>query len=150
MFLFSLSSYLDNVGFVIIASRYIAITRALPVIERRHVILFCGAWVQASSRFLLLSVVVCVYSFHSYGMRIVVCLVAATVLKIGFNLDQKVCITPTMSQLLLYLLRTLRQRCGSDMLDGYQKNARDSKALRCSTGPAWNSTDGFTLRYLRS
>jgi hypothetical protein len=47
-------------------------------------------------------------------MRIVACPAVATVLKIGFNLDQKMGITPTMSQLRLCLLEVALKVCGSD------------------------------------
>ena len=44
------------------------------------------------------------YSLDSYGMRIVLCLAAATVQTMGFKLDPKVCIAPTKGQLQLYFL----------------------------------------------
>jgi len=58
--------YLDNTGFVIIASRYIALPRTLPLLERRHLILLCDVQPQTSSILLLfLSVVTDVYSDRS-------------------------------------------------------------------------------------
>ena len=74
-------------------SSYIAITRTLPVLERRVVIVWCGVQPQASSSVLLLFLVIDCYCVQSYGLRIAVCFAAATVLKIGFNIDQKVYIT---------------------------------------------------------
>ena len=49
--------YLDNTGFVIIASRYIALPRTLPLLERRHHDFV--VWRPATNVFNLVVVLIC-------------------------------------------------------------------------------------------
>ena len=125
--------YLDNAGFVIIVSRYIAVTRTLPLLERCHLILLCDVQPQTSSIFLLfLSVVTDFYSVRLYGLRIAVCPAAATGQAIGSNLDQKMCTASTIGQLPLYLVAVPGRVYGSSSqicLMVARKNASAYKVL---------------------